>query len=80
MSLTDAGLPQPALFMKASTATADQPLRQACTRKCSVQAVGLVARSINVLLQGRLPLSRLHAPVSLGVSAISSRILMNNAG
>ncbi|WHZ17556.1 MAG: hypothetical protein OJF52_004408 [Nitrospira sp.] len=45
-----------------------------------MQAVGLVARSINVLLQGRLPLSRLHAPVSLGVSAISSRILMNNAG
>ena len=31
-------------------------------------------------VQGGLPSSRLHAPVSHGVSAVSSRTLMNNAG
>jgi hypothetical protein len=31
-------------------------------------------------VQGCLPSSRLHAPVSQGVSAVSSRTLMNNAG
>ena len=31
-------------------------------------------------VQGCLPSSRLHAPVSQGVSTVSSRTLMNNAG
>jgi len=66
--------------MKASTATADTPLRQACVRGFGTQAGGLATRSVNVLFQVRLPPSRLRAPVSLGVSAISSRTLMNNAG
>ena len=35
----------------------------------SLTAGGLAARSVNILLQVCLPLSRLRAPVSLGVSA-----------
>jgi hypothetical protein len=34
---------------------------------------GLAAQSINILCQVCLPPSRLHAPVSPGVSAVSSR-------
>jgi hypothetical protein len=43
-------------------------------------AGGLAARSVNVLFQGRFPLSRLHAPVSLGDCMISRRTAMNNVG
>jgi hypothetical protein len=43
-------------------------------------ADGLAARSVNVLFQGRLPLSRLHAPVSLGDLMISRRTVMNIVG
>jgi hypothetical protein len=44
------------------------------------QLGGLSARSVNVLFQGRLPPSRLLAPVSPGVSAVSLRTPMNPAG
>jgi hypothetical protein len=54
--------------------------RRTWTRICDVQADGLLARSLNALFQGRLPLSRLHAPVSFAVLAVSSRTLMNSAG
>ena len=45
-----------------------------------VQAGGLAARSVKVLFQVCLPLSRLRAPVSRGDCAISSRTVMNNVG
>ncbi|MDF0674155.1 MAG: hypothetical protein P0120_07405 [Nitrospira sp.] len=41
---------------------------------------GLAARDLDVLFQVRLGLSGLHAPVSPGVLAVSSRIVMNNVG
>jgi len=44
------------------------------------QAGGLAPRDLNVLFQVRLGLSGLHTPVSLGVSAVSSRSFINNAG
>jgi hypothetical protein len=50
------------------------------TAATSLTAGGLVARSVNILFQVCLPPSRLHAPVSRGVSAVSSRTLVNNAG
>jgi hypothetical protein len=46
----------------------------------SLTAGGLAARSVNILFQVCLPSSRLHAPVSRGVSAVSSRTPVNNAG
>ena len=46
----------------------------------SLTAGGLTAWSVNILFQVCLPPSRLRAPVSLGVSAVSSRTLVNNAG
>jgi hypothetical protein len=46
----------------------------------SLTAGGLAARSVNILFQVCLPPSRLRAPVSRGVSAVSSRTLVNNAG
>jgi hypothetical protein len=45
-----------------------------------LDAGGLAAQSVNILFQVCLPSSRLRAPVSLGVSAVSSRTLVNNAG
>ena len=46
----------------------------------SLTAGGLAARSVNILFQVCLPPSRLRAPVSLAVSSVSSRTLVNNAG
>jgi hypothetical protein len=46
----------------------------------SLTAGGLAAQSVNILFQVCLPPSRLRAPVSLGVSAVSLRTLVNNAG
>jgi hypothetical protein len=46
----------------------------------SLTAGGLAARSVNILCQVCLPPARLRAPVSLGVSAVSSRTLVSNAG
>ena len=46
----------------------------------SLTAGELAARSVNILFQVCLPPSRLRAPVSPGVSAVSSRTLVNNAG
>ena len=46
----------------------------------SLTAGGLAAQSVNILFQVCLPPSRLRAPVSPGVSAVSSRTLVNNAG
>ena len=46
----------------------------------SLTAGGLAAQSVNILFQVCLSSSRLHAPVSLGVSAVSSRTLVNNVG
>src|SRR5688572_26272535 len=43
-------------------------------------AGGLAAQSVDILFQVCLPPSQLRAPVSLGVSAVSSRTLVNNAG
>ena len=46
----------------------------------SLTAGGLAAQSVNILFQVCLPPSRLRAPVSPDVSAVSSRTLVNNAG
>jgi hypothetical protein len=46
----------------------------------SLTAGRLAARSVNILFQVCLPPSRLRAPISLGVSAISSRTFVNNVG
>jgi len=70
---------QRALFMNASAAIADSPLRQASTRACCVLAGDLAPRGLNVLFQVRLGLSGLRAPVSLGDCTISQRTAMNNA-
>jgi len=43
-------------------------------------AGGLAAQSVNILFQVCFPPSRLHAPVSRGVSAVSSRTLVNITG
>ena len=43
-------------------------------------AGGLAPRNLDILFQVCLGLSGLHAPVSPGVSAVSSRTVMNNAG
>ena len=55
-----------------------------CTRRyaatTSLTAGGLVAQSVTILFQVCLLPSRLRAPVSHGVSAVSSRILVNNVG
>jgi hypothetical protein len=66
--------------MNVSTATADTPLRQAGMRLHGMPAGGLAPRGLDVLLQVRLGLSARHAPVSHGVSAVSSRTVMNNVG
>jgi len=46
----------------------------------SLTAGGLAAQSVDILCQVCLPPSRLLAPVSLGVSTVSSRTLANKAG
>jgi len=46
----------------------------------SLTAGGLAAQSVNILFQVCLSPSRLRAPVSRGVSAVSSRTLVNNEG
>ena len=46
----------------------------------SLTAGGLAAQSVNILFQVCFLPSRLRAPVSRGVSAVSSRTLVNNAG
>ena len=46
----------------------------------SLPAGGLAAQSVNILFQVCLSSSRLRAPVSCGVSAASSRTLVNNEG
>ena len=55
-----------------------------CTRRyaaaTSLTAGGLAAQSVNILVQVCLLPSRLRAPVSRGVSAVSSRTLVNNEG
>ena len=66
--------------MTASTVTADTPLRQASMRLGGMLADRLVARGLNVLFQVRLGRERLRVPVSRGVSAFSSRTVMNNVG
>ncbi|OGW69510.1 MAG: hypothetical protein A3A88_11230 [Nitrospirae bacterium RIFCSPLOWO2_01_FULL_62_17] len=48
-------IPTPALFMKASTATADTPLRQASMRFQGMLAGVLATQSVNILFQGCLP-------------------------
>jgi len=50
--------------MNASAAIADSLLRQAWPLPFGAQAGGLATQSVNVLQGGRLPPSRLHAPVS----------------
>jgi len=64
--------------MKASTATADTPLRQACTRDLQ-RAGGRARRLVGQRPVSRTPpsLSHLHASVPLGVSTVSSRTFMN---
>ena len=46
----------------------------------SLTAGGLAVWSVNILFRVCLPASRLRAPVSLAVSAVSSRTLVNNVG
>ena len=50
------------------------------TATTNLTAGGLAAQSVNILFQVCFPPSRLRAPVSLGVSAVSSRTFVNNAG
>ena len=50
------------------------------TATTSLTASGLAAQSVNILFKYASLLSRLRAPVSLGVWAVSSRTLVNNAG
>ena len=52
--------------------------RDAATTRLT--AGGLAAQSVNILFQVCLSPSRLRAPVSRGVSAVSSRTLVNNEG
>jgi len=66
--------------MNDSTATAHMPLRQAWPWLVHGQAGGLAPRGVSVLVQVRLGLLALRAPVSHGVFAVSSRTVMNNAG
>jgi len=66
--------------MNASAAIADSLLRQAWPLALGGQAGGLAPQSVNVLLGGRLPPSRLRAPVSPRDCAISRRTVMNNPG
>ncbi len=55
-----------------------------CTRRhaapTGLTVGGLTAQSVNILFKYASPPSRLRAPVSLGVSTVSSRTLVNNAG
>jgi len=69
-----------ALFTKASTATVDTPLRQAGMRLRGMPTDGLAPRGLDILSQVCLGLSGLHASVSLGVSSVSSRTFVKNAG
>jgi hypothetical protein len=57
--------------MKASTATVDTLLQQACTRPCGVQAGVLAIQSVDILFQVCLPSSWLRLPVSPSVSTVS---------
>ena len=66
--------------MNASAAITDHRCDKLSCRFHGMPAGGLAARSINVLFLGRLPLSRLHAPVSLGDFVISRRTVTNNVG
>jgi hypothetical protein len=66
--------------MSGSAAITDSLLRQRCTRWPGVQLGGLTARSLDVLFQVRLGLSRLHAPVSRRDCVISRRAIMDNEG
>ncbi|MBS0183264.1 MAG: hypothetical protein JSS39_12745 [Nitrospira sp.] len=67
--------------MNASTATVDTALQQAWLREqARGQAGRLAARAVDILFQVCLPSSRLRVPVSRGVSAVSSRTVMNNVG
>ena len=49
-------------------------------RPADFQTGGLAARPLNIRFQVCFGVSRLRAPVSLGVSAVSSRTVMNNVG
>jgi hypothetical protein len=65
--------------MTASTAIADSPLRQAGMRLNGMPAGGLALPGLNILIQVCLGREGLHAPVSPGDCAISSRTVMDNA-
>lgn len=71
---------EPESFTMTSTATADMPLRQGWLRLKDSQSGRLAAHPLDILLQVGLGLSRLRAPVSHGISAISRRTVMNHAG
>ena len=72
--------------------TNNQPVTQArsihedfyCNRRytaaTSLTAGGLAAQSVNIPFQVCFPPSKLRAPVSPGVSAVSPRTLVNTAG
>jgi hypothetical protein len=62
------------------TATADMPLRQGWLRLKGSQPGGLAAHPLDILSQACLGVSRLRTPVSRGISAVSSRTIVNNAG
>ncbi|MFO0701952.1 MAG: hypothetical protein U0236_22285 [Nitrospira sp.] len=66
--------------MSASTATTDTLMRQARPRVVGGQAGRLAIRDLHMLFQVCVDSSRLRVPVSPGVSAVSSRTVMNNAG
>ena len=65
--------------MNASAAITDSLLRQADMPLSRMSTGGLVPRDLDVLLQVRLGLSGLHAPISRSDSVISRRTVMNNA-
>ena len=64
----------------ASTAPADTPLRRAWQRVASGQASRLALPGLDILFQVCLAPSAFRVPVSRGVSTVSSRTVMNNAG
>jgi hypothetical protein len=66
------------MIHEGSTATADTLLRQASMLIVYILADGLAPPDLDVLLRVRLGLSGLRAPVSLGVSTVSSRTPINH--
>jgi hypothetical protein len=71
---------QNAFFVLARTIHEDFYCNRRQADATSLRAGGLAAQSVNILFQACLHSSRLRAPVSRSVSAVSAQTLVNNAG